>query len=304
MHDNLCPHVKRILDRALSGDLPDLDGMVFMNSCDSMRRLADAWQHARPKSRMVHLDLPISNEELALLFFKDELKRLGETLSQWSQKDISSESIFKSTAAYNKLSEKLEALFYGQKSAINAEALQEVYNFASTHSVGDAISEIDSVQKDEPVSNSDDVPIFLFGNVLPDPEAFALFESCGAKIISDDLCTGSRMFNKVDMDQNKDPYLQLAKALLSRPPCARTFSPAAPGKGILDIFEKVKNSKAKGAICYTMKFCDPYLDRLPKLREVFKEANIPFLVLEGDCTLGSIGQQRTRIEAFVEMLRS
>jgi len=29
---------------------------------------------------------------------------------------------------------------------------------------------------------------------------------------------------------------------------------------------------------------------------------MPLLFLEGDCTLRSIGQQNTRIEAFVEML--
>jgi len=34
-----------------------------------------------------------------------------------------------------------------------------------------------------------------------------------------------------------------------------------------------------------------------------KRAGFPLLLLEGDCTLRSIEQQRTRIEAFVEMLR-
>jgi benzoyl-CoA reductase/2-hydroxyglutaryl-CoA dehydratase subunit BcrC/BadD/HgdB len=34
-----------------------------------------------------------------------------------------------------------------------------------------------------------------------------------------------------------------------------------------------------------------------------KEENIPLLLLEGDCTLRSVGQQGTRIEAFVEMVR-
>ena len=31
-------------------------------------------------------------------------------------------------------------------------------------------------------------------------------------------------------------------------------------------------------------------------------AGLPLLVLEGDCTSRSLGQQTTRIEAFVEML--
>ena len=50
LHDNLCPHVKRILDRAMENDLPDLHGMVFMNCCDAMRRLSDAWRTGKAGS--------------------------------------------------------------------------------------------------------------------------------------------------------------------------------------------------------------------------------------------------------------
>nr|MBL0712275.1 2-hydroxyacyl-CoA dehydratase [Desulfobacterales bacterium] len=58
-----------------------------------------------------------------------------------------------------------------------------------------------------------------------------------------------------------------------------------------------------GVIGHTLKFCDPYLARLPMIRDTLREAGLPLLLLEGDCSLRSIGQQRTRIEAFIEMLR-
>jgi len=38
------------------------------------------------------------------------------------------------------------------------------------------------------------------------------------------------------------------------------------------------------------------------IRQALQKESIPFLMLEGDCTSGSIGQQQTRIEAFTEML--
>ncbi|MCP4138070.1 MAG: 2-hydroxyacyl-CoA dehydratase, partial [bacterium] len=62
-------------------------------------------------------------------------------------------------------------------------------------------------------------------------------------------------------------------------------------------------SGAKGVIAHTVKFCDPYLGRIPDVRNTFRDEGIPFLLLEGDCTLRSMGQHRTRIEAFIEMLR-
>ena len=76
LHDNLCPHVKRILDRAISKDLPDLAGMVLMNSCDAMRRLADAWGRVRPEDNLILLDLPAIADDNAFAYFAGELARL------------------------------------------------------------------------------------------------------------------------------------------------------------------------------------------------------------------------------------
>ncbi|MFH1157143.1 MAG: 2-hydroxyacyl-CoA dehydratase family protein, partial [Pseudomonadota bacterium] len=84
LHDNLCPHVKRVLDRALAGDLPDLDGMVFMNSCDAMRRLADAWLLARPGDRVMLLDLPPASTDSSISFLAGEYRRMAETLFAWN----------------------------------------------------------------------------------------------------------------------------------------------------------------------------------------------------------------------------
>ncbi len=35
LHDNLCPHVKCILNRAMADDIPELAGIIFVNSCDA-----------------------------------------------------------------------------------------------------------------------------------------------------------------------------------------------------------------------------------------------------------------------------
>jgi benzoyl-CoA reductase subunit C len=52
---------------------------------------------------------------------------------------------------------------------------------------------------------------------------------------------------------------------------------------------------------YQQKFCDPHEFDIPNLLKMFKENNIPTLVLEFDVTI-PFGQFRTRIEAFLEML--
>ena len=308
LHDNLCPHVKRILDRGLQGDLPELAGLVFMNSCDAMRRLADAWQRIRPSDRILLVDLPVQRDEASISFFHGELRRLADVLSQWSGEVIREKAILNSIEKYNELADRLNEIAGRlQRGTLEQGSmqLQMIYNYAATEPLDKALAFLETVAA-EPERHEPDpgkVPIFLFGNVLPDPQVFSLFEALGARIVMTDLCTGSRLFQPVETDNSGDLMGQLADAYLSRKPCARTFDPARPGKMAEDLLEQARASGARGVIGHTVKFCDPYLARLPLVRERLSDAGLPFLLLEGDCSMRSIGQHKTRIEAFVEMLR-
>ena len=307
LHDNLCPHVKRVLDRAMSGQLPDLKGMVFMNSCDSMRRLYDAWKAVKTGGNAVLIDLPSVATDSSIGFFRDELERLSRTLEQWGGTAIDDASLAGSIGLYNRVSSLLTALREkARRSELNGDsaALQDSYNRASISSPEESIAFLEAILKEDGDTKKGEpgVPIYLFGNVLPEPEAFTLFESCGAHIVSDDLCTGSRLFTALEIG-NGDQLLNLARGILRRPSCARTFSAERPGSLGDDVVAAAKNARARGVIGYTAKFCDPYIARLPGVRESLKREGIPLLLLEGDCTLRSIGQHKTRIEAFVEMMR-
>lgn len=307
LHDNLCPHVKSILDRALGGDLPELAGMVFMNSCDAMRRLYDAWQTVPGGAPAVLIDLPVTADGPAAAFFTGELRRLAQTLETWGGEPVTPERIARGTEACNTLATLLKALAErvdGGTLADGPARLQEAFNRAATAPFAEAAAFIRE-RLAEPASNdeADAVPLYLFGNVLPDPESFRLFAACGARIAASDLCSGTRLFQKCEIGAGEDPYGVLAAALLGQKPCARTFDPARPVRIAEDVLGQARAAGARGVICHTVKFCDPYLARLAAIRRALQEAGMPFLVLEGDCTLRSIGQQKTRIEAFVEMLR-
>ena len=308
LHDNLCPHVKRILDRLLAGDIPAMRGMIFMNSCDAMRRLCDAWLSLKGAAPALLIDLPPAADERSVAFFASELERLAHTLEAWCEQKLESERIKQGIHNHNTLAERLNALAIRVREGTlpgGSRRLQTAYNTAATLPFEEAIAVIDGLLAEPPEANSDPSapPIFLFGNILPDPEAFALFDACGARIVGEDLCTGSRLFAAIELSDDEDLFLGLARALLSRTPCARTLDLAHPGRMVEEVLARVAEVNARGAICHTVKFCDPYLARLPYIRETLQREGIPLLVLEGDCTLRSIGQQRTRIETFVEMLR-
>ena len=307
LHDNLCPHVKSILDRALAGDLPPLAGMVFMNSCDAMRRLYDAWRTVPGSAPSVLIDLPVTAEGSSVAFFAGELKRLAGTLETWGGEPLSPERIRWEVGEYNALAALLRELADRVDSGTLADGparLQAAFNRAATSPFVETAAHIRGLLA-EPANGGapDTVPLYLFGNVLPDPEAFRLFAACGARIAASDLCSGTRLFQKIGFGAGEDPYAGLAGAVLRQGPCARTFDPSRPIRIADDVLDQARAAGARGVICHTVKFCDPYLARLAAIRRTLQEAGMPFLVLEGDCTLRSVGQQRTRIEAFVEMLK-
>jgi benzoyl-CoA reductase/2-hydroxyglutaryl-CoA dehydratase subunit BcrC/BadD/HgdB len=308
LHDNLCPHVKRVLDRALDDDLPELAGVVLLNSCDAMRRLADAWPKVRPKDRVILIDLPLTADDTAATYFASELSRLADTLFHWSNRPASQETMVASIDRYNQAAHLFEALRERLRDggvSGGAARLQSLYNRAVTQPLDETFRILQGVAEERKTSSTDQngVPIFLFGNVLPDPEAFGLFASCGARIVDEDLCTGSRVFTPLKIEGSEETLLQLAREILRRPRCARTLLPMHPGVLAGEVLARATECKVRGVIACSAKFCDPYIARLPVVRETLRKAGLPLLHIEGDCTMRSFGQQRTRIEAFTEMLR-
>lgn len=309
LHDNLCPEVKRVLDRRLAGDLPPLSGVVFANSCDAMRRLANAWGDLDLDGRSVLLDVPTVQDERAARYLAGCLEQLWGVLETWSGDPVTDDALRSSLGLYDRLFDELAALGrrVGEGTFAGGRPAYQVWmNRAVCESPETVLDEL-TVALADPGSRIEpgggEVPLLVFGNVLPDPDAAALFEGCGARVVDDDLCSGSRQLTRVGELGDRPALEALATALMGRPLCARTMRQADGHALATQVLGRVATCGARGAVAHVVKFCDPYLVRMPALRDAFREADVPLLVLEGDCTLRSLGQQRTRIEAFVEMLR-
>lgn len=307
MHDNLCSHVKQILNRGISNELPELDGIVFVNSCDAMRRLSSAWKAARPLDNVFVIELPSVINNTAIEFFAQEFIRFADKLSQWSDKKISIEDVIKSISQYNELVDLIKQLqVHVQNLSVDLDyrQLQEFYFFTNTNTLAKSITfakELLSNTKE--IRNRNGVPVYLFGNIHPTIEMCEQLKLCGVNIIDDNLCTGSGSWYHVESQYSTDIYTAMAKSFLTEKPCARIVDTNDLYRLARNILSRAQAVNVKGVIGYTLKFCDPFLAYMPVIREILREASLPLLVLEGDCTSGLSGQQQTRIEAFVERIR-
>lgn len=236
LHDNLCPHVKKVLDRALADDLPDLEGMVFINSCDSMRRLADAWHEARPDDRIILLDLPSGINSLSLDFLSKEYERLAKTLFKWNNETFSPkiipETIKDKIAVWNLLAvsvKKSEEKMSRDYLPGYAFGLQQIINTAATDSTDKALAMAQKKIEPKEPAKAGRSPVFLFGNLLFDPKVFDLFEEWNMHVTASDFCTTSRFITPVETRTDSNIFRSLADSYLKQTPCARTMDTTKPG---------------------------------------------------------------------------
>ena len=145
------------------------------------------------------------------------------------------------------------------------------------------------------------VRIFLSGNgVLFEDEIIPIIENCDCIIAGDDISTGFEFYSSLVQSDSTDPLLALAKRYLRQNLSGRMIPEAYRIKTIIEICKK---RKIKGIINNCLKFCDSYSVTADIFKEEMYKEGIPVLNLERDFSQSFIGQLKTRVEAFLEIIR-
>lgn len=304
MHANICPYVRSCLDCALEGKISPLEGVVFVNSCDAMRRLYNVWQKYTPSNFHHLIDLPKRQGNLDELYLKLEFEKFRESIEKHFSLLIPQEVLGKSIALYREMRSLLKRLYtlrQEKSEIIKASDILKIMNYSTrippelfNISLSSLLERIEGTQ-DRPVSKP---KILLVGSIIHHPSIIKIIESCGAAVVNDDLCSGSRIF-EIDTEIEGEPVEVLAKAYLHKAPCGRMI---ITENNIKRIGYLINMYQIEGVIHYTLKFCDNVLYNIPRTKMFLNEKGIKSLFIEGDYTSSSIGQVRTRVEAFIEML--
>ena len=130
-------------------------------------------------------------------------------------------------------------------------------------------------------------------------EVFDQINSVGGRIVADDLACGYRRVYPPVADG--PPLERLARALLGAPPDPTRGSPIAERAAALT--RRMRETGAKGLLVYDVKFCEPELFDLPRLRAHLAAAGFPMLHVEHELTPAVSQQTLTRVEAFLETLQ-
>jgi benzoyl-CoA reductase/2-hydroxyglutaryl-CoA dehydratase subunit BcrC/BadD/HgdB len=129
-----------------------------------------------------------------------------------------------------------------------------------------------------------------------------IVESSGAVIVGEESCIGTRNIRDL-VDESGDTLEEMLDALVDRYmriDCA-CFTPNQ--ERLQNIVSMAKDLDVKGVIHFALNFCQPYAIEAFKVGKALETAGIPMLSLETDYSMEDVEQLKTRVEAFLEMVR-
>lgn len=296
LHPAICPYVRACLAEAMERKGPH--HAVFVNSCDGMRRLYDAWKDLFPDDFVFLLDLPRNTGKAGEQILAGEYRHLLAALCAFRGKEITRDDLIASCRAREELRQSYLSLAEGTSGAARIRLAQDFQSSPGSAMNGGAAG----APLSPAAQASPGVPVLLTGNLLNPAGLISLLEEAGARVTWADLCNGDRAFAAPTLAEGEDVeevLYGLAAAYLERPPCARMLDAE---KRYRILVENARSAGARGIVYASLKFCDSYLYEFPRARERLRREGIPVLRLESDYADGHAGQVLTRVEAFLEMI--
>ena len=121
-------------------------------------------------------------------------------------------------------------------------------------------------------------------------------------MVGEESCTGTRYFNNLtpESDGTLAGQLEAIAARQLETHCA-CFTPN--DERIEDIITLARDWAVDGVVHYNLQFCHTFANEAVKVEKALAEEDIPLLRIETDYGDEDTGQLRTRVEAFLEMIR-
>jgi len=311
----VCPYYRSCFDLSVKQRYDFLSGMVIPHGCDSMVRSYSVWSYFLPFPYFHFVNIPTVCDESSFEFFNAELNTFRKSLGKFVGRPITDEDLFKAIRVHNENRDKVRALYEFRKAdlpLIPGTELTMLLTVGSSLPIDEANALFDQVLTEIKQRGKSPLKkgprIFIDGACLDNIELIKLVEELGGNVVADTICNGARdYFPKTDI--GGDPIDALAHRYLDKINCPKTYRANKAGTFEGDIASRfgdigtyAKEFKVDGAILYVYKYCDPFGFEVPARKAYYKSINVPLLHLEDIYSAGTIGQLRTRVQAFLEMI--
>lgn len=314
----LCEYSRALLERAIEGGFNFADCIITPDGCTMMNRCVENMELLKTMDKekffYEYMEIPMKADDNGLNLYTLQcknhiLKPLGETFGI----DTSDAAIRKSVAEHNRVCELIRAIGDFRKEE-NPRITGYEYHIitlatyaAPKHLIIDKLEEtLEELKSREPDENNGfRARVAIVGSEIDDVDFIRLVEECGAYVCIDRFCYGSLPGrNPIVLNDEEDALTQVCRHYMSSIQCPRYMDTAKMNARRAYVNDLAKEYNAEGIIYEQIKFCDPWAyERMMGSHILHDEYHYPVLSIDRPYNVGaSIGQLRTRVQAFVESL--
>ena len=317
MSSLLCECCRALLERAIEGGYEFLNCIMAPDACAQMNRCVENMERQKLCTRdqffVSYADVPLKADETGLKHYVKQMRiRVLEPLKETFGIDISDVALRKAVEQQNRISQLLTEIgeyrklenppITGYEYGVLCLASYCCPKGAILEKLEETLEEVKSRQVD--ARSPYRVRVVLVGSEIDDPALIQLIEETGALVVADRFCFGSFPGRQViELSEEEDVLTQICRTYLKWGQCPRFMNTEKIVERKEYVRDLAKEFQADGVIYQQIKFCDYWGYERALASHVMKEEyGYPVLSVDRPYAVGSSGQLRTRVQAFVESI--
>jgi len=317
----VCPIIRSTMGAKMIDLSPYLelsDALLGVLTCDGMTKLSDILSDSKP---VWTIPIPrVKDSAQATRFWREELLVIKEQIEALTGNKITRKKLkaaIELTQKATKAFRRLQDLRKGNPVIMGRDAMlvNQTYMWDDiarwTEKTEALCDELEKMAHEKKWACPPDTPrVMITGTPMIWPDNWkvpTLIEEAMPQgvLIADELCSSERLlYDPVGVDEwtMDDMFKAISERYLMASTCPCFTSKDGNEDRINWLLTKVKDWNISGVIYYVVRGCMLYAMEYTRVKRVLDRLNIPVYYLDTEYTREDVGQLKTRVEAFLEML--
>jgi benzoyl-CoA reductase/2-hydroxyglutaryl-CoA dehydratase subunit BcrC/BadD/HgdB len=319
----VCPVIRSTVGAKMVGVSPYLElSDVIINplTCDGKSKLSEilsdyntVWYMVPPRVKDDPQSLTLWKEEIHVI--KGKIEELTGTKITRKKLKSAIEVMQRATKAFRRLQELRKGLpiINGRDAMlVNQTSMWDDIK-RWTEKTEELCEELEKrVEQKKYATHPDTSRVMVIGTPMLWPDSWKvpnLIEESNPKgvLVVDELCSGDRiLYDPVGVDEwtMSDMLDAISERYIMASTCPCFTSEHGNEDRLNWIMDRLKEYKVDGVIYYVIRGCILYAMEYARIKRILDRLNIPVYYLDTEYTREDVGQMKTRIEAFLEMLET
>lgn len=315
----LCEFSRALLERALEGGYQFLDCILAPDGCTMINRCVENMEllkiNDKPDFFYKYLEVPMKSDDNGLnLYIRQCKEKVLDPLHEKFGVDISDAALRKSVEEHNRLCRVITEIGNYRKEENPRITGYEFHiicmcTYVAPHDMiidklEETLEELKTRVPDANYKKKYRARVAVVGSEIDDVDMIKLIEESGALVVADRYCFGSLPGREeIILNDKEDVLTQICRHYMYACMCPRHMNMDKWRARKEYVNTLAKDYKADGIIYEQMKFCDPWAyERMTGTYVMREEYGYPVLSIDRPYAVGSSGQIKTRVQAFVESI--